>query len=93
MLSSMHFHESATTHAMRYSRKRALKTDMEEKKLLYIVVYSSYFCFLCSQKVFSKLHSITVEPLLSHVEPDRFIVLPILSADMSLSQIYSISQT
>ncbi len=90
MLSSMHIHESATTHAMRYSRKRALKTDMEEKKLLYIV---PILVFLCSQKVFSMLLNITVEPLLSHVEHDRFIVLPILSADMSLSQIYSISQT
>ncbi len=43
MLSSTHFHESAMTYAKRYSHKRALKTDMEEKKLLYIVPIFVFF--------------------------------------------------
>lgn len=55
MLSSMHIHESATTHAMRYSRKRALKTDMEEKKLLYIVPIFVFFAHKKYSRRFVKL--------------------------------------
>ncbi len=48
-------------HALWYSRKHALKTDIEENILSNKAIF-----FLCAQKVFLQLHKIKVEPLMSH---------------------------
>ncbi len=46
-----------------------------QKRILFRVIFLGYFCFLCTQTVFSKIHKINVEPLMDYFNDVLIIFL------------------